>query len=81
MLGVLLVMKSLEDEWYVVIKPSKLTYFEIERFFCIVIAMLHVCAIPTLESTDSIKTSYIPSLISSCNSCHICVVMEYLIFE
>ena len=43
-LGVLLVMKTLEDEWHVVIKA---TVFE--TFFCYNI--LRVCAI---QSTDSI---------------------------
>ena len=48
----MLVIKTLEDEWYVVIKAYKLTVFEILRYFlyCLI---LRVHAIPTLESTDS----------------------------
>ena len=51
-LGVLLVMKTLEDEWYVVIKAYKLAFFEIlgDFLYC---HILRVRAIPTLESTDS----------------------------
>ena len=45
-LGVLLVKKTLDDEWYVVIKAYKLTIFEIFRN----VYILHVRAIPTLES-------------------------------
>jgi len=55
-LGVLLVMKTLEDEWYVVIKDYKLSVFDIfpqyESFF-LYCHVLRVHAIPTLESTDS----------------------------
>ena len=51
-LGVLLVIKTLEDEWYVVIKAYKLTVFEILRYF-LYCHILRVHAIPTLESTDS----------------------------
>ena len=43
---------TLEDEWYVVIKACKLTVFEILRDF-LYCHILRVCAIPTLESTDS----------------------------
>ena len=40
-LGVLLVMKTLDDEWYVVIKAYKLTVFEILKdFFCIAICCI-----------------------------------------
>ena len=47
-------MKTLDDEWYVVIKAYKLTVFEILRnFFCIVIYCMSALYIPTLESTDS----------------------------
>ena len=42
-------LKTLEDEWYVVIKAYKLTVFEI-FLYC---HILCVRAIPTLESTDS----------------------------
>ena len=51
-LGVLLVTKTLEDEWYVVIKAYKLAVFEIlvDFLYC---HILRVRAIPTLESTDS----------------------------
>ena len=54
-LGDLLVMKTLDDEWYVqFIKAYKLTVFEILRNFLYChSAILHVRAIPTLESTDS----------------------------
>ena len=45
----LLVIKTLGDEWYVVIKAWKLTVFEILKDFYI----LRVHAILTLESTDS----------------------------
>jgi len=50
-LGVLLVMKTLEDEWYVAIKAYKLSVFEIlgDFLYCYI---LRVRAIPTLESTD-----------------------------
>jgi len=51
-LGVLLVMKTLDNEWYVVIKPYKLTVFEILRSF-LYCHILHVRAIPILEFTDS----------------------------
>jgi len=51
-LGDLLVMKTLDDEWYVVIKAYKPTVFEILRIFWYC-HILHVHAIPTLESTDS----------------------------
>ena len=47
-----MVIKTLEDEWYVVIKSYKLTVFEILRDF-FVLSYLRVRAIPTLESTDS----------------------------
>ena len=46
-LGVLLVMKTLEDEWYVVIRAYKLAVFEILRDF-LYCNILHVRAIPTL---------------------------------
>ena len=47
-LGVLLVMKTLEDEWMVVIMAYRLAVFEILRgFFCISIIILHVHVIPT----------------------------------
>jgi len=36
-LGVLLVMKTLQDEWYVVIKAYKLTVFEILRGFFVLL--------------------------------------------
>ena len=56
-LGVLLVMKTLEDEWYVVIKAYKLAVFEIlGDFFLYCHNILRVRAIPTLESTDSMIT-------------------------
>ena len=52
--GALLVMKTLEDEWYVVIKAYKLAVFEIlGDFFLYCHNILRVRAIPTLESTDS----------------------------
>jgi len=51
-LGVMLVMKTLEDEWYVVIKAYKLAVFEILGDF-FRIAIYCVRAIPTLESTAS----------------------------
>ena len=51
-LGDLLVMKTRDDEWYVVIKAYKLTVFEIWEIF-LYCHILHVHAIPTLESTDS----------------------------
>ena len=34
-LGVLLVMKTLEDEWYIVINAYKLAVFEILRYFLV----------------------------------------------
>jgi len=42
-------MKTLEDELYVIIKAYKFTVFEI-LMYC---HILRVCAIPTLESTNS----------------------------
>jgi len=45
-------MKTLEDEWYIVIEAYKLTCFEILRNF-LHCHILRVHAIPTLESTDS----------------------------
>ena len=51
-LGVLLVMKTLEDRWYIVINAYQFTVFEIWRDF-LYYHILHVRAIPTLESTDS----------------------------
>jgi len=48
-LGVLLVMKALEDEWYIVIKPV----FEILRdFFCISIYCVSTLSLH-IESIDS----------------------------
>ena len=49
-------MKTLEDEWYVVIKAYKLAFFEIlgDFLYC---HILRVRAIPTLESTDSMITN------------------------
>jgi len=45
-------MKTLDDERYVVTKAYKLTVFEILRNF-LYCHVLHVPAILTLESTDS----------------------------
>jgi len=39
--------ETLDYELYIDIKAYKSTIFEILRFFCIVIAILCVCAIPT----------------------------------
>jgi len=50
-------MKTLEDEWYIVIKAYKLTVFDILSFlYC---HILHVRAISTLESTDSMIYSIV----------------------
>ena len=49
-LGVLLDMKTLEDDWYVVIRAYKCTVSE--RFFCISIYCVSVVSLHT-ESTDS----------------------------
>ena len=59
-LGVLLVMKTLEDEWYVVIK-AKLAVFEIlgDFLYC---HILRVRAIHTLESTDSMIITRIKNI-------------------
>ena len=47
-LGVLFVMKTLEDEWYIVIKAYvKLLFLRFWEIFCIIIAILHVRSIPT----------------------------------
>jgi len=51
--GVLLVMKTLEDEWYVVTKAYKLAVFEILGDFFLYCHILRVRAVPTLESTDT----------------------------
>ena len=52
--GVLLVMKTLEDERYVVIKAYKCAVSEIWRdFFCISIYCVYVVSLHT-ESTDSV---------------------------
>jgi len=62
---VLLVIKTLEDECYVVIKAYKLTVFEILRDF-LYCHILRVRAIPTLESTDSmmhILVYHIPEMV------------------
>ena len=55
MRGVLLVMKTPEDERYVVIKAYKCTVSEpdLERFFCITIYCVYVVSLHT-ESTDSV---------------------------
>ena len=55
-LGFFFVMKTLGDEWYVVIKAYKLTVFDILRDF-LYCHILHVRAIPILESTDSMILS------------------------
>ena len=49
--GVLLVMKTLEDERYVVIKAYKCA--DLVRFFCISIYCVYVVSLHT-ESTDSV---------------------------
>ena len=52
--GVLLVMKTLEDERYVVIKAYKCDGFrDLVRFFCISIYCVYVVSLHT-ESTDSV---------------------------
>jgi len=45
-------MKTLDHEWYIVMKAYKLAVFEILRNF-FVLSYIACCAIPTLESTDS----------------------------
>ena len=52
MRGVLLVMKTPEDERYVVIKAYKCTVSEIWRFFCISIYCVYVVSLH-IDSTES----------------------------
>ena len=60
--GVLLVMKTLEDERYVVIKAYKCTVSEIWRdFICISIYCMYVVSLHT-ESTDSVTRESMTSL-------------------
>ena len=58
-LGILLVMKTLKEEWYAAIKAYKLTIFEILRDFiyCVSALSLHI------ESIDSV----IVRLLSLCD--------------
>ena len=53
-LGVLLVMKILEDEWYIVSYKGSWAYrlLRFARFFCIVIYCMSTLSLP-MESTDS----------------------------
>ena len=53
-LGMLFIMKSLKDEWYIVIKAYKFTDFEILRdFFVLIIHSVSELSLH-IESTDSL---------------------------
>ena len=51
-LGILLVIKTLKGEWYIVINAYKFTVFEILRDFCIIIYC--VSTLPNIESNNPI---------------------------
>ena len=61
-LGMLFLMKTLEDEWYIVIKAYNFTIYEILRnLFCVLIYCMSTLSLH-MESTDS--------MISNCHDAH-----------